>query len=79
MTDETPPKDLIPLAHKDAPFIYFEGVPSFGINGGVASITLEAVRYNLVDGIVVKDRAVVPYVRCGVAALAQVKQAIGGI
>ena len=32
------------IASANAPFIYFDGVPNFGFNFGVANIPLEALR-----------------------------------
>lgn len=68
-------------ASAQAPFIYFEGVPNFGFNFGVANMTLEVVRFSSVPGTnnVVADRVTVAHLRMGVEALRQLKSAIAGI
>ena len=52
-----PPIDEIPLCESSAsaaPFIFFDGVPNFGFNNGVANLTLEAVIFTSVDNIIVR-------------------------
>ena len=46
-----------------APVIYFEGVPNFGFNGGVANITLEARVYTSVNGAIITERQTVAHLR----------------
>jgi hypothetical protein len=62
-----------------APFIYFDGVPNFGFNGGIANLTLEAFCYLSIDDKVVAQRVVVAQIRTSASGLAQLKSAIEGI
>jgi hypothetical protein len=69
------------IASAQAPFIYFDGAPNFGFNGGVANISLEAIRFMGLPGTsnVVADRITVAHLRMGVEGLLQLKAAIQGI
>jgi hypothetical protein len=67
------------IASAHAPFIYFDGAPNFGAIGGIANITLEAVRHNSVGGKVLFDRVTVAHLRMGLGALQSLKEAIAGI
>ena len=84
MADKTvaPAQALPPLSEigsAAAPFIYFDGVPNFGFNAGVVSMTLEAIRQFSVDGKIAADRVAVAHLRMSIAALASLKSAIEGI
>jgi hypothetical protein len=69
------------IASANAPFIYFDGAPNFGFNGGIANITIEAIRFNPVAGTtrVLADRVIVAHLRMGLDALRSLKGAIEGI
>jgi hypothetical protein len=46
------------------PFIYFDIVPNFGFNVGVANLTLEAVRFTMpVPGNITGERVAVAHLR----------------
>jgi hypothetical protein len=63
-----------------APFIYFDIVPNFGFNVGVANLTLEAVRFTMpVLGKITGERVAVAHLRTSVEGLRQLKAAIEGI
>lgn len=67
------------IASAHAPFIYFDGAANFSFAGGVASITLEAIRFTSVGKDVLRDRVVVAHLRMSVAALKSLKHAIASI
>jgi hypothetical protein len=66
-----PPVETIPsvageisaIASAHAPFIFFDGAANFGINGGIANITLEAIRHVSAGGGVLQDRVIVAHLR----------------
>ena len=63
-----------------APFIYFDLVPNFGFNVGVANLTLEVMRFTMaavgkVDG----ERVAVAHLRTSIEGLRQLRAAIEGI
>lgn len=63
-----------------APFIYFDIVPNFGFNVGVANLTLEAVRFTMpMPGTVTGERVAVAHIRTSIDGLRQLKAAIEGI
>ena len=63
-----------------APFIYFDIVPNFGFNVGVANLTLEAVRFMMTaPGTVTGERVAVAHLRTSIDGLRQLKAAIEGI
>ena len=63
-----------------APFIYFDIVPNFGFNLGVANLTLEAVRFMMpTPGTVTGERVAVAHIRTSLDGLRQLKAAIEGI
>jgi len=63
-----------------APLIYFDIVPNFGFNVGVANLTLEAVRFTMpVEGTIAGERLAVAHLRTSVEGLRQLKAAIQGI
>ncbi len=68
------------LASAAAPFIYFDLVPNFGLNNGVANVTLQAVRFHPTEeGGVVADRVTVAHLRMSFPAVQALKAAISGI
>ena len=47
MPDRPPAPQRVPEGSAPAPLIYFDIVPNFGFNVGVANLTLEAVRFTM--------------------------------
>ena len=93
MTDETTvkapsplPTETIPAKHGEvsaiasatAPFLYFDGVPNFGVNNGIVNLTLEALRFQSVGGAIRTDRIIVAHVRCSSAAATSLRDSING-
>jgi hypothetical protein len=94
MTDETTPKapvvvEQIPsvagglsaVASANAPFIYFDASPNFGLNNGIANLSLEVVRFIArpdQQG-VFADRVVVAHLRMSMDGVRSLKAAIEGI
>jgi hypothetical protein len=82
MVDKPDKVELAPSAKltvsdpASAPFIFFEGTPSFGNNNGVVNITLAANRHLLKDGAVSSDAVAVAYLRCNVAAAVELRNAL---
>lgn len=56
------------IASANAPFIYFDGTPNFGINNGVINISLEALRFQPGTEAVIVDRVIVAHLRMSVLA-----------
>jgi hypothetical protein len=82
--DSLPDKPTAPPrvaeANAPAPFIYFDIVPNFGFNVGVANLTLEAVRFTTETlGKVSGERVAVAHLRTSIEGLRQLKAAIEGI
>ena len=69
------------MASADAPYLYFDGAPFFGIEDGICEITLVARRRTAqtLAGPVGTDFVTVGHLRCGVEALRRLHEAIGGI
>jgi hypothetical protein len=67
--------DISALASAQAPFIFFEGVPNFGI----ASFSLEVARFTAGTSGIVAGRVVVAHLRMAPEGLRQLKAAIEGI
>lgn len=67
------------IASANAPLLYFDGVPSFGLNGGVANLTLEAVVFSATDGAVTPRRVTIAHLRATLAGLSHLKAAIEGM
>jgi hypothetical protein len=68
------------IASAQAPFIYFEGVPNYGFNFGIANMSLEVVRFTPTGASgVLADRVTVAHLRMGAEALKSLKAAIEGI
>ena len=79
-----PDKPTLPPPVADAsalaPFIYFDIVPNFGFSGGVANLTLEAIRFTVeTPGEVLGPRVAVAHLRTSIEGLRQLKAAIDGI
>ncbi len=85
MTDERnfkPQADVIPLAHEasaKAPFVFFDGVPTFGLSNGVANMTLEAIANYSINGEIVTQRIVVAHLRMSEKGLESLKNAAEAI
>jgi hypothetical protein len=62
-----------------APFLYFDLVPTYGFNRGIAKITLEALRLHTTAGGVKQDRVVVAHLRMGLDAAIDLRKALDGI
>jgi hypothetical protein len=72
-------KEVSAIASASAPFLYFDGAPNFGFYGGIANVTLEAIRHTSVDGAVLRDRVAVAHLRMGLEALQSLRSALDGI
>lgn len=77
------PTTLVPdagaaaVASAHAPFVYFDAATVSGVNsGGVAHITLEAMRHLDVGGVPLKDFVTVGHLRCDLNALRTLKRAV---
>jgi hypothetical protein len=71
--------DLAVDASANAPIIYFDGASNYGVNNGVANVTLEASRFMLVAGQVVRDRVVVAHLRMSIPAAMNLNAALNGL
>ena len=60
----------------NAPFIFFQGCPSFGNSNGIVNITLAAARHLLKDGAVISDVVAVAHLRCNVVAAVELRDAL---
>jgi hypothetical protein len=80
LPDKPPAPQRVVEASAPAPFIYFDIVPNFGFNVGVANLTLETVRFTMpVPGKITGERVAVAHLRTSVEGLRQLKAAIEGI
>jgi hypothetical protein len=80
MPDKRPAPQRMAEASAPAPFIYFDIVPNFGFNVGVANLTLETVRFTMpVPGKITGERVAVAHLRTSLEGLRQLKAAIEGI
>lgn len=70
---------LSQLGSANAPFIYFEGAPTFGFDGAIGNITLEAITHIAAEDRIVSERRVVAHLRMSAKGLASLKQAIEAI
>ncbi len=59
-----------------APFVYFEGAPCFGGKSGQLNVTLAAVRQIPNGSEVINDIGVVAYLRCGIHAARELRDAL---
>jgi len=75
------PGSLSALASAQAPFLYFDSVPNYGFNAGVANLSLEAVRFTAspTGQGVMADRVTVAHLRMSIDAVRALKAAIEGI
>jgi hypothetical protein len=71
--------DVSGVASANAPFIYFDGAPTFGFTEGIANITLEALRYVHANGKLVSDKVIVAHLRMSPHGLLRLKGAIEGV
>lgn len=71
--------ELSAIASANAPFIYFDGAPTYGIVDNVANVTLEALRNVMVQGEVRRDRVIVAHLRMSLAAAQSLRAALDGI
>jgi hypothetical protein len=68
---------MIPLVDDtQAPFIYCDSAPTFGVSHGIVHITLEAVRYTSDGTTVARDRIVVGHLRMSLTAAGSLKNAL---
>jgi hypothetical protein len=70
---------LSQIGSANAPFIYFEGAPTFGFDGAVGNITLEAITHIATEDRIVSERRVVAHLRMSAKGLASLKEAIESI
>jgi len=65
------------IASANAPFIYIDGVPNYGVNHGVMNLTLEALRFQPGGqaGVLV-DRVIVAHLRMSLPAAESLRAAI---
>ena len=68
--------EISALASANAPFLYFDGAPNFGLHNGIVNITLEAIRFSAVDHEIVPDRVIVAHLRMGLVAAQALKSAL---
>lgn len=75
------PGSLSALASAHAPFIYFDSCPNYGFNGGVANLSLEAIRFTAspTGQGVLADRVTVAHLRMSLDAVRALRAAIDGI
>ncbi len=67
---------LSQLGSANAPIIYFEGAPTFGFDGAIGNITLEAITHISTDDRIVSERRVVAHLRMSAKGLDSLKKAI---
>lgn len=59
-----------------APFVYLDYATVYGFCDGIVSVTVEAVRHTLVDGVKTHDLAVVGHLRMSLAASRSLRSAL---
>jgi hypothetical protein len=59
-----------------APYVFFEGAPSFGFAEGIVNVTLAAHRHLMKDGAVSSDIVAVAYLRCSAVAAVELRNAL---
>lgn len=64
------------MASANAPFIFVESVPTFGVRDGIVNLTLESIRHHNVGGNTLADRVVVAHLRLTLPAFAHLKAAL---
>jgi hypothetical protein len=69
------------VASANAPFIYFENAPFYGLLNGVGQVTLEVGRVFGSDptGKVIMDRVLVAHLRANIPAIRSLRAALDGI
>lgn len=69
------------IASADAPFLYFEGAPFYGLLNGVGQVTLDTGRIFGADanGKVIMDRVLVAHLRGNLNAIRSLRAALDGI
>jgi hypothetical protein len=69
------------IASATAPFIYFDGVPFYGLSNGVGSVTLSVTRQiaSGPDNSVVSDHVLVAHLRGNLIAIRALRAALDGI
>jgi hypothetical protein len=72
--------DTSAIGSANAPFVFFENAPVFGIRQGVGHITLTAQRaFPSPDGDALTDHVIVAHLRMGLEAALQLRNAIDGL
>jgi len=70
-------RGVVVTDNRSAPFIFFDGAPSFGVNGGIVSITLAAARHlSTGDQTVSTDVVAVAHLRCSIKAAMDLRNSI---
>lgn len=64
------------MASANAPFIFVENVPTFGVRDGIVNLTLESIRHHNVGGNILADRVIVAHLRLTLPAFAHLKAAL---
>jgi hypothetical protein len=59
-----------------APYIFFEGAPTFGFVNGIVNVTLAASRHLMKDGAPVSDFIVLAHLRCTAFAALDLRNAL---
>ena len=69
------------IASANAPFVYFDNAPFYGLLNGIAQITLDANRLFGADatGHAIYDRVVVAHIRCNIQAIKGLRAALDGV
>ena len=74
------PSPISESGSANAPFIYFEGAPTFGHMNGIIRITLEATRIypGPSEGTVAAERVLVAHLRMNIPAARALRKAVDG-
>ena len=69
------------IASANAPFVYFENIPFYGLMNGIGQVTLEASRIfgSAPDGTPIIDRVIVAHLRGNIPAIRSLRAALDGI
>jgi hypothetical protein len=76
MPDDLKPATTPILDVPHAPFIFFENAPTFGVTGGVVSVSLSASRSQVGTNGIENDLVIVAYLRGNIPAMMSLRQAI---
>lgn len=68
--------EISAMASAQAPFLYFDGAPNYGVNNGILNVSLEAVRFTPVGQDIVPDRVIVAHLRMSPQAALALRQAL---